>query len=83
MLRSSPARIREDEYSLSPSRSWLARALGIGSNKKRATPEDELAELERAALAAPRSVKKADAAKAKRIAELKALVDETLETEAR
>ena len=81
MLRGSPDTVRAGEYSLSPSRSWLARVLGVGGKKRASTPDEELAELERAMLAAPKSSgKKQDPAKAKRLAELRALVDESLES---
>ncbi len=83
MLRKSPDAVRAGEYSLSPSRSWLARVLGVGAKKRPATPDDEIAELERAvSSSAPGSAKKhtVDAAKAKKLAELKALVDESFES---
>jgi len=82
MLRQKPQAVRDGEYSLSPSRSWLARVLGVGARKRAASPEDELAALERAALSAPAPSSRktpADAARAKKLAELKALVDESLE----
>jgi hypothetical protein len=82
LLRTNPAAVHAGEYGLSPSRSWLARVLGVGAKKRPASPDDELAELERAALAAPASKggqKPVDAARAKKLAELRALVDETLE----
>jgi hypothetical protein len=82
MLRKSPDAVRAGDYSLSPSRSWLARVLGVGAKKRERTPDEELAELERSALAISANgaaKKKADPAKAKRLAELKALVDESLE----
>jgi hypothetical protein len=82
LLRQRPAAVRASEYTLSPSRSWLARVLGVGAKKRAASPDDELAELERAAQNAPASKghdKPVDAAKAKKLAELRALVDETLE----
>ncbi len=83
MLRASPDAVRAGEYSLSPSRSWLARMLGVGKKKHASTPDEELAELERAALSSPspRSKKSspADAARAHKLAELRALVDESLD----
>jgi hypothetical protein len=82
MLRKDPEAVRAGSYSLSPSRSWLARALGVGGKKRAASPDEELADLERAlSTSGPASSKKhaVDAAKAKRLAELKALVDESLE----
>jgi hypothetical protein len=82
LLRARPDAVRAGEYTLSPSRSWLARVLGVGAKKRATSPHDELADLERAVLAAPASKggqKPADAAKAKRLAELRALVDESLD----
>lgn len=80
-LRSRPEAILSDDYSLSPARSWLARALGVGK-KKAASPGEEIDELERAL--ATEAAAKRDAAgrrpvdpeKAKRLAEIKALLDE-------
>jgi hypothetical protein len=81
LLRKKPDAIHEGEYSLSPARGWLARVLGVGAKKHAASPDEELAELERAArAAAPTSAKKAlDPARARKLAELRALVDESLE----
>jgi hypothetical protein len=82
MLRNKPDAVRAGEYSLSPARSWLARVLGVGGKKRAASPDEELAELEHAMrVAAPASgAKKAlDPAKARKLAELRALVDESLE----
>ncbi len=82
LLRKDPGAFERDEYALSPARSWLARALGVGAKKRARSTDEELADLERALGAAPKGAAKKqapDAARAKRIAELKALVDETLE----
>jgi hypothetical protein len=80
MLRKSPDAVRAGEYALSPSRSWLARALGVGARKRPATAEEELATLERSLLGSSAAKKQApDAAKAKKLAELRALVDESLD----
>jgi hypothetical protein len=82
LLRKSPDAVRAGEYTLSPSRSGLARVLGVGARKRPTTADEELADLERAALAAApaRATKRApDAAKARKLAELRALVDESLE----
>lgn len=81
MLRKSPGAVRAGDYSLQPARSWLARVLGVGAKKAPRTADEELAELERSvkAGAAPAQKKALDPAKAKKLAELKALVDESLE----
>jgi hypothetical protein len=80
-LPQKPAMFERDDFSLSPARSWLSRALGFGTGaKKRArSVDEELAELERTA-AGGGAKKRAslDEAKARKLAELKDLVDESL-----
>ena len=84
LLRSAPERIEKDLYTLSPARSWLARALGMGAKKKEQGPEDEMAAFERALVEKRGAAKKpVDPEKAKRLAELRALVDESLDGAAR
>lgn len=81
MLRADPSTIEADDFKLGGSRSWLARVLGVGKKATitRAT-DDDLAELELSLKAAPqRSSGPGDAAKARRIAEIRALVDESLD----
>lgn len=81
MLRKSPDAVRAGEYSLQPARSWLARVLGVGAKKHARSADEELAELEAQVRAGAANAKKKalDPAKAKKLAELKALVDESLE----
>jgi hypothetical protein len=80
MLRKSPRAVHAGEYTLQPSRSWLARVLGVGAKKHPRSADEELAELERAVKASGGVAKKAlDPAKEKKLAELRALVDESLE----
>lgn len=79
MLRAAPARIAADEYAIGEARSWLARALGIGKRRGPRSPEDDLAELERALPAAAAGARRLDPSKAGRLAEIRALVDESLE----
>jgi hypothetical protein len=81
MLRKSPGAVRAGEYTLQPARSWLARVLGVGAKKHPKTADDELAELERAmkATGGAAAKKALDPARAKKLAELRALVDESLE----
>lgn len=78
MLRDAPERIAADDYAIAPSRSWLARALGIGKPKSLG-PEDELTALARALPEARRKAaeRPADPAKEAKMAELRALVDES------
>lgn len=89
MLRKDPDAVLADEYRLSEARSWLARALGIGAKKHASgRPDDELSELERSlerglpakgqAARLPSAGGAGDAAKAAKLAEIRALVDETL-----
>lgn len=79
-LRSDPRAILADDYSLSEARSWLARKLGIGHPKtgNHAPTDDDLAKLEQD-LKATAKARPVDEQKAKRLAELRALVDETLD----
>jgi hypothetical protein len=82
MLRANPTAFEGDAYSLSPARSWLARVLGVGQKKRPLTPEEEMAAMERsiargAIQGAPKRALDAD--KARKLAELRALVDESLE----
>ncbi len=77
MLRSDPAAIEEDRYTIGEARSWLARALGIGK-KKATTPEDELAQIEKW-VASPAAKKAVDPVKAARLAEIRALMEENAE----
>ena len=79
MLRSNPEAIHEGLYSLSPARSWLARALGLGAKKSVRATDEDLAELEQSLAAKSKAAAPRDAAKEKRMAELRALVDESLE----
>lgn len=79
LLREDRERIAADDYQLGESRSWLARALGIGKKRARG-PEDDLAALERALPAAKKGAegRQVDPDKAAKLAELRALVDESL-----
>jgi hypothetical protein len=81
MLRADPSVIEADDFKLGSSRSWLARVLGVGKKAAvtRAT-DDDLASLELSLKSAPqRAAGPGDAAKARRIAEIRALVDESLD----
>jgi hypothetical protein len=85
MLRAEPEAIEADKFVIAPARSWLSRVLvGIGGKKKAApSAEDDLDALERAFSGGPAlpAAKRApvDTAKARKLAELRALVDESLE----
>jgi hypothetical protein len=79
MLRADPARIASDDYAIGEARSWLARKLGFGKRRAR-SDDDELAALERALPEAKRAAaaRQADPSRAAKLAELRALVDESL-----
>lgn len=88
MLRKDPDAVIADRFRLSEARSWLARALGIGARKHAPTPDEELADFEAAiarglpakgGASSPSSKGGRDTAKAAKLAEIRALVDETLE----
>jgi hypothetical protein len=81
MLRKSPDAVRAGDYTMAPSRSWLARVLGVGARKRPRSADEELADLERSMLATAQSAakKEVDPARARKLAEIKALVAETLE----
>lgn len=90
MLRDAPDRILADDFSLDEPRSWLARALGLGKRRAPRTAEDELHELERSLAPAARggarragaageaTAQPMDEGKARKLAEIRALVDESL-----
>jgi hypothetical protein len=77
-LRSDADAIVKGDYTLGEARSWLARKLGIGKPKGNHAPGDEdLAVIEQE-LKASAKTRTVDEAKAKKLAELRALVDESL-----
>lgn len=88
MLRGAPERLAADDFAIGEPRSWLARVLGVGKSRTARSAEDELRDLERSLLpaaggrtadaragSAPRAM---DNDKAKKLAEIRALVDESL-----
>lgn len=77
MLRADPVAIEEERYELGEARSWLARALGFGK-KKRPTVDEELAQLEKW-VQTPAAKKAIDPAKAARLAEIRAFMEENAE----
>jgi hypothetical protein len=77
-LRSDPIAIEEDRYEIGEARSWLARALGIGKKKRAPLPEEELAQIEKW-VASPAGKKAVDPAKAARLAEIRAFMEESAE----
>lgn len=79
MLRNNPDNISRDLFSLAPARSWLARALGFGRSKPVAATDEDLAALERD-LGGRSAAKRRDPEKERRLAELRSLVDESLDS---
>lgn len=82
-LSERPEVILRDDYSLSEARSWLSRKLGIGK-KRSLSVDDELLAMERELLAR-KQLKGAEGAApskpdAKKLSELRALVDESLDS---
>lgn len=81
-LREAPSAVMADEFRLSEARSWLARVLGVGAKRGPRSPDEELADMERE-MARELPAKSGEKAKgsradAARLAEIKALVDESL-----
>jgi len=74
LLRSDPVAIEEDRYEIGEARSWLARVVGFGM-KEQSTPEEELAQIEKW-VASPVAQKAVDPAKAARLAEIRAFMEE-------
>ena len=83
MLRASPDAVRAGAYTLSPSRSWLSRILvprqeAPRPRRTRSSPTSSAPRSQPRAATARRSAP-LDAARAQKLAELKALVDESLD----
>ncbi|MDI3284367.1 hypothetical protein [Polyangium sp. 15x6] len=77
-LREDPEGIQSDAFVLDQAEGWMSRLFGFGRSKRAPTAEETLSELERSMRAsAPK--KTVDPERAKKLAELRALVDETLE----
>lgn len=75
-LRDDPEGIRKGAYVLDQAEGWVSRLFGRG--KRGPTAEETLAELERS-MKASVPQKTADPARAKKLAEIRALVDESFE----
>lgn len=74
LLLKDPELVRRGAYELGETKSWLARVLGVGKKPKTDLPSDaELASLKVAKAKTP-----LDEARARRLAEARALVEETL-----
>lgn len=78
LLRSDPEVVEQDDFKLGPARSWLGRVFAGKRKTTTAATSDDLAELERtlgeAAPASPRIAR--DPKRAKRLEEIKGLLDE-------
>lgn len=78
-LRTDARSIARDEFVLGEARGWLSRVLGIGKSKRALTADETISQLERS-LPRAATKKQIDPERAKKLAELRALVDESLET---
>lgn len=78
-LKEDPKGIRSDAFVLDQAESWVSRVFSFGKSKRGLTAEETLSELERS-LPAAQSRKPIDPEKAKKLAELRALVDESFDT---
>lgn len=77
LLRADRAVIEADGYSLNEARGWLSRLVGLGRRRGPTVPDE--AELERMATEAARNAEPGDPDKARRLAALRELVDESFE----
>ena len=78
LVQSDPEAVLAGSYSLSEARGWFSRLIGLGRSKGATAPDDdELASLARDL--DPASKRSADPARAKKLAELQKLVDESLD----
>lgn len=80
LVRDDPKALEADSYSLSAARGWLSRVLGLGRARGPSVPTDE--ELEKMAQKLPsgRTAAKRDPEKEQRLEEIRALVDEALDS---
>ncbi len=77
-LREDPDGIRKDAFVLDQAEGWMSRLFSFGRGKRAPTAEETLSELERS-MRTTTPKKQMDPERAKKLAELRALVDETLE----
>lgn len=77
LLKDDPKAVAAGYYSLSEARGWFSRLLGLGRARGISAPADD--ELEQLAREMHANKQPRDEAKAKRMAELRELVDESLE----
>jgi hypothetical protein len=78
LLETDPQVVVEGGYSLSEGRSWFSRLLGIGRAKAPPPPTEE--QLDRVASDLAARKKAEDPERARRLAALRALVDESLDS---
>jgi hypothetical protein len=78
-LREDSKGIRKDAFVLDQADSWLSRVFSFGRNKRGPTAEETLSQLERS-MPSAQTRKPMDPARAKKLAELRALVDESLDS---
>lgn len=78
-LKEDPNGIRKDAFVLDQAESWVSRVFSFGRGKRSPTAEETLEQLERS-LPAAQPRKAMDPERAKKLAELRALVDESLDS---
>ncbi|MBW2459160.1 MAG: hypothetical protein JRI68_31975 [Deltaproteobacteria bacterium] len=77
LIRSDPKAVRAGSYSLNAARGWFARLIGMGRSKSPSAPTDD--ELERVAAELGKKRKPVDEEKARKMAALRELVDDSFE----
>jgi hypothetical protein len=77
LIRSDPEAVRAGSYSLNASRGWFSRLIGMGRSKSPSVPTDD--ELDRVAAELDKKRKPVDEEKARKMAALRELVDDSFE----
>jgi hypothetical protein len=78
LVGSDPAAIGEGGFSLNQARGWFSRLIGLGRSRGATAPDDD--ELESVMSDLAKTDRTMDAAKAKKIAALRELVDESFDS---
>jgi len=78
LVASDPATIGEGGYSLNQARGWFSRLIGLGKSRGVTAPDDD--ELEQVMSDLTISERTIDTAKAKKLAALRELVDESFDS---
>jgi len=78
LIKSDPEAVRAGSYSLNASRGWFSRLFGLGRSKSPSAPTDD--ELDRVAAELSQKRKPVDEEKARKMAALRELVDDSFES---